>query len=327
LAVIDPSGGGDFRTIEEALLNVPVGDTLLEREFTLMLSAGTHVVGGLVLDVSLNLSRLEITTVSDEPTMISSSASSLLKLRAGAPPFKLNGLELNGQILIEGGAAEIERCRFGSERGSQRRRLEAGAYARAVLVSHGQLSISSAVFEGLLGGAIEVTGGTLAVHNSTFDSNEAESGGALLVTGGDVFIKTSVFKHNKVTNVSSGSGGAIHVSGTKTKLDLAELTTITGSTGYGGSVASDIEWTYTLPAPLAHYVSNPEQNGIGRNGAGVYDYDYPIACSATLFGNSFDIKEQSAPSCSGSCTAGHYCGRQTVNPISCKAGTFCPQEG
>lgn len=327
MAVIDPSGGGDFRTIEEALLNVPVGDTLLEREFTLMLSAGTHVVGGLVLDVSLNLSRLEITTVSDEPTMISSSASSLLKLRAGAPPFKLNGLELNGQILIEGGAAEIERCRFGSERGSQRRRLEAGAYARAVLVSHGQLSISSAVFEGLLGGAIEVTGGTLAVHNSTFDSNEAESGGALLVTGGDVFIKTSVFKHNKVTNVSSGSGGAIHVSGTKTKLDLAELTTITGSTGYGGSVASDIEWTYTLPAPLAHYVSNPEQNGIGRNGAGVYDYDYPIACSATLFGNSFDIKEQSAPSCSGSCTAGHYCGRQTVNPISCKAGTFCPQEG
>lgn len=308
-------------------MNVPVGDTLLEREFTLMLSAGTHVVGGLVLDVSLNLSRLEITTVSDEPTMISSSASSLLKLRAGAPPFKLNGLELNGQILIEGGAAEIERCRFGSERGSQRRRLEAGAYARAVLVSHGQLSISSAVFEGLLGGAIEVTGGTLAVHNSTFDSNEAESGGALLVTGGDVFIKTSVFKHNKVTNVSSGSGGAIHVSGTKTKLDLAELTTITGSTGYGGSVASDIEWTYTLPAPLAHYVSNPEQNGIGRNGAGVYDYDYPIACSATLFGNSFDIKEQSAPSCSGSCTAGHYCGRQTVNPISCKAGTFCPQEG
>ena len=308
-------------------MNVPVGDTLLEREFTLMLSAGTHVVGGLVLDVNLNLSRLEITTVSDEPTMISSSVSSLLKLRAGAPPFKLQGLELNGQILIEGGAAEIERCRFGSERGSRRRRLQAGAYARAVLISHGHLSISSAVFEGLLGGAIEVTGGTLAVHNSTFDSNEAESGGALLVTGGDVFIKTSVFKHNKVTNVSSGSGGAIHVSGTNTKLDLAELTTITGSTGYGGSVASDIEWTYTLPAPLAHYVSNPEQDGIGRNGAGVYDYDYPIACSATLFGNSFDIKDQAAPSCSGSCTAGHYCGRQTVNPIPCKAGTFCPQEG
>ena len=308
-------------------MNVPVVETLLEREFVLMLSAGTHVVGGLVLDANLNLSRLEITAASDASTMMSSSVSALLKLRAGAPPVKLQGLQLNGQIQIEGGAAEIEGCWFGSELGSRRRRLEAGAYARALLISHGHLSISSAVFEGLLGGAIEVTGGTLAVHNSTFDSNEAESGGALLVTGGDVFIKTSVFKHNKVTNVSSGSGGAIHVSGINTKLDLAELTTITGSTGYGGSVASDIEWKYTLPAPLAHYVSNPEQDGIARNGAGVYDYNYPIPCSATLFGNSFDIKDQAAPSCSGSCTAGYYCGRQTISPVPCSAGTFCPQEG
>ena len=308
-------------------MSVPVEETFSGRELVLRLSAGTHVVGGLVLDANLTLSRLEITAASDASTMISSSVPALLELRAGAPPVKLQGLELNGQILIEGGAAEIEGCRFGSKRGSRRRRLEAGTYARALLISHGHLSISSAVFEGLLGGAIEVRGGTLAVHNSTFDSNEAESGGALLVSGGDVLIQTSVFNHNKVTNVSSGSGGAIRVSGTNTKLELAELTTITGSTGYGGSVASDVEWTYTLPAPLAHYVSDPEQDGIARNGAGVYDYDYPIPCSATLFGNSFNIKDQAAPSCSGSCTAGYYCSRQTVSPVPCSAGTFCPQEG
>ena len=290
------------------------------------LSAGTHVVGGIVLDANLMLGSLEITTANDASAIISSRVSTLLELRAGAPPVKLQGLELNGQVLIEGGSAEIEGCHFGNVSASRRRQLEAGTEARALLISGGQVSISDTVFEGLLGGAIEVSGGTLAVHNSTFDSNQAESGGALLVTGGDVHVQASLFKDNKVTDGSSGSGGAIRVSGTNTKLELAELTTITGSMGYGGSVASDVEWTYTLPAPLAHYVSDPERDGIARNGAGTHDYDYPIPCSATLYGNSYDVKDQAAPSCSGSCTAGNYCGRQTVSPVPCRAGTFCPQE-
>ena len=59
---------------------------------------------------------------------------------------------------------------------------------------------------------------------------------------------------------------------------------VLGFWGFGGSVASDVEWTYVLPAPLAHYVSNPEQDGIAQNGAGNYDYDYPIPCAATLQG-------------------------------------------
>ena len=290
------------------------------------LSAGTHIVGALVLDANLKLGSLEITAASDASTIISSSVSTLLKVLAGAPPIKLQRLELDGQVLVEGGTAEITGCRFGSASASRRRRLEAGTEARALLISDGQVSVSETIFEGLLGGAIKVSGGTLAVHNSTFESNQAESGGALLVTGGDVRVHTSNFKDNKITDGSSGSGGAIRVSGTSTKLGLAELTTITGSTGYGGSVASDVEWTYTLPAPLAHYVSDPEQDGIAKNGAGTHDYDYPISCSATLYGNSYDVKDQTAPSCSGSCTAGNYCGRQTVSPVPCRAGTYCPRE-
>lgn len=322
--MIDPSGYGDYGTIDEALASVT--ERFPGKELVMRLSAGTHVVGGLVLDANLTLGSLEITAASDASTMISSSVSTLLKLRAGAPPLKLQGLELDGQVVIEGGTAEIEGCRFGSESARRQRRLAAGTELRALLISDGQVLISNAVFEGLLGGAIEVSGGTLAVHNSTFDSNQAESGGALLVTGGNVHVNTSMFKDNKVTDGSSGSGGAIRVSGTNAKLELAELTTITGSTGYGGSVASDVEWTFRLPAPLAHYVSDPEQDGIARNGRGTYDYDYPIPCSATLYGNSYDVKDQAAPSCSGSCTAGNYCGRQTVNPAPCRAGTFCPQE-
>ena len=297
------------------------------KELVMKLSAGTHVVGALVLDANLKLGSLEITTASDASTIISSSVSTLLKVLAGAPPIKLQRLELDGQVLVEGGTAEITGCRFGSASASRRRRLEVGTEARALLISDGQVSVSETIFEGLLGGAIKVSGGTLAVHNSTFESNQAESGGALLVTGGEVRVHTSKFKDNKITDGSSGKGGAIRVSGTNTKLELAELTTITGSTGsYGGSVASDVEWTYTLPAPLAHYVSDPEQDGVARNGAGTHDYDYPIQCSATLYGNSYDIKDQTAPSCSGSCTAGNYCGRQTVSPVPCRAGTYCPQE-
>ena len=89
------------------------------------LSAGTHVVSGLVLDATLTLGRLEITTANDASTIISSSTTStLLKVRAGAPPVKLRGLELNGQVLIEGGTIEIVDCRYGSASANQRRRLE-----------------------------------------------------------------------------------------------------------------------------------------------------------------------------------------------------------
>ena len=294
------------------------------------LSAGEHFVDGdLVLDASLTLSRLEIIAASG--ANISSTSSILLEVRAGSPPVKLQGLQLDGQVIIEGGTVEapveIADCRFVSGE-SRRRRLQASTEARALLISDGYVSISEAVFEGLQGGAIEVNGGTLAVHNSTFESNQAESGGALLVTGGDVRVQNSTFKDNKITDRSSGSGGAIRVSGTNTKLELGELTTITGSsrTGYGGSVASDVEWTYTLPAPLAHYVSNPQGDGVARNGAGTYDYDYPNPCSATLYGNSYEVIHQAAPSCEDSCPEGNYCGTKTVDPIPCQAGTYCPRE-
>ena len=90
------------------------------------LSAGTHVVGGLVLDATLTLGRLEITRASDASTIMSSSVSvsTLLTVRAGAPPVKLQGLQLDGQVLIEGGTVEIADCHYGSASSSRRRRLE-----------------------------------------------------------------------------------------------------------------------------------------------------------------------------------------------------------
>ena len=251
------------------------------------LSAGEHIVSGLVLDANLSLSRLEIVAASNASTIISSSISSnLLEVRAGSPPVKLQGLELDGQVFIAGGTVEfpveIASCRFRNASARPGRRLTAGPTVRALLVSDGHVLVSDTSFEGLLRGAIEVSGGALAVHTSVFGSNQAERGSALLITGGRVVVDNSTFTDNKATDVFDG--GAIRVSGTNASLELANLTVITGSKGYGGSVISDVPWTFRLPAPLAHYVSNPEQDGVAQNSAGNYENDYPIPCAATLHG-------------------------------------------
>ena len=252
------------------------------------LSAGEHVVDGLVLDASLTLSRLEIIAASNALTIISSSISStLLEVRAGSPPVKLQGLNFpTGQVIIEGGTVEapveIAGCRFDSVSERPGRRLAAGTTMRALLVSDGHVLVSDTFFKGLRGGAIEVSGGSLAVHTSVFQNNEAERGGALLITGGKVVVDNSTFTDNKATDATDG--GAIRVCGTNASLELGNKTVITGSKGHGGSVVSDVPWTFRLPAPLAHYVYL-EQDGVAQNGAGSYDYDYPIPCSATLRGS------------------------------------------
>ena len=270
------------------------------------LSASEHIVDGLVFDASLTLSRLEIIAASG--ANISSSASTLLEVRAGSPPVKLQGLELDGQVIIEGGTVEvpveIAGCRFRSSSARPgRRRLAAGTTMRALLVSDGHVSISDTFFEDPLDGAIEVSGGTLAVRASVFARNEAERGSALLITGGKVVVDNSNFTGNRATDEIGG--GAIHVEGTNASLELANKTMITGSKGYGGSVVSDVPWIFRLPAPLAHYVSNPELDGVAQNVAGSYDYDYPVPCSATLYGSSYKVKDQASPSCEDSCLAGY----------------------
>ena len=277
--MIDPLGGGDYLTINEALSKSSAFEGSL---LVMRLSAGEHSVGdGLVLNASLTLSQLRIIATTN--ASITSSASTLITVRAGAPPVELQGLGLNGQIRIEDGTVEIADCRFDSTSERTRRRLQIQAKVRALLISGGSVSISDTVFEGLQAGAIEVSGGTLAVNTSAFQSNQAESGGALLITGGDVRVQNSKFVDNKATG-GPGSGGAFRVIGLNANLELATLTEITGSKGFGGSVASDVAWTYILPAPLAHYVSNPEQDGLALNSAGTFDYNYPIPCAATLRG-------------------------------------------
>ena len=270
-----------------------IHDTILDHAeqhrgepFEINLSAGEHVRGDVVLDANLPFSRLKITAANG------ASLSGMIEVRAGAPPVELHGLDIDGQVLIEAGfdrTVEIAGCRFRAS-ASQGRRLQASTYkysytqastfVRALLVSGGSVTVSDTVFEGLQGGAVEVRGGDLTVHTSAFEKNEAERGGALLVTGGEVRVYNSTFADNKA-NV----GGAIRVIGTNAILELANLTQVTGSEGSGGSVASDVKWTYVLPGPLGHYVSK-EQDGVARNSAGDYVLgDYPIPCLGGLRGS------------------------------------------
>ena len=306
--MIDPSGGGEYPTMVEALLSV--AGPFQGKELELKLSAGQHILSGVVLDGNLTFSRLKITAAKD--AFLSSSASTLLEVRAGAPPVELHGLTLNGQVVIESSTVEIAGCRFdsASARLYVRRRLQASTSVRALSISGGSVMISDAVFKGLPGGAIEVsggdvsvytsafkenkaerggallvTGGELRVHNSTFTDNEANEGGALFVTSSEVRVSNSTFRDNKAKRTISkvSKGGAIRVIGRNATLELADLTEITGSESDGGSVVSDVAWTFILPCRLGHYVSNV-QDGVAQNSADVLG-DYPIACSATLCGS------------------------------------------
>ena len=149
--MIDPSDGDEYSTIHQTLS--PGAVEYQGRELDLKLSAGQHTLRGLVLDGNLRVSRLRITAA--ENASLSSSASTLLEVRAGAPPIELHGLTLNGQVVIESSSTvDIAGCRFVSA--SARRRLQTSASERALMILGGTVTISDAVFEGLPGGAIEV---------------------------------------------------------------------------------------------------------------------------------------------------------------------------
>ena len=212
------------------------------------------------------------------------------------------------------------------------------------------------MFEDHTSGAIEVNAGSLTLHRSILRRNEAARGGALLVTGGDVRVDNTLFELNTATG-GPESGGAIYVQDASTMV-LGNETKIVGSKGKGGSVYSNVRWTYELPAPLAHYVQ--AQGGVAENDPGTLNYDYPIGCSATLYGDSL-LSGQSNPGCTDSCpgarfstpcprrsppaltlplaliftltlahplavAAGFFCPKATSKPIRCRAGTYCPRE-
>jgi len=269
-------------------------------------------VNGLVLDASLTLSRLEIISSNAfGRAFISSLGSTLLEVRAGAPPMKLQGLELDGQVRIEG-STEFVDCRFGSTSASWRRRLQAGTDApevpALVVVRGGDITITNSEFEGLER-AIHIQGGSLAIADSTFRRNRD----SIYVTNGSMIVANTTF--------TASQGTALHVIGGD--VVLKDQTALLGNQTNlyirdGASVR------YELPAPLGRYAFIQDGSGIYRFEPGEHLGDFPFACSAGVVGDSFASQHQSNPGCSRVCPAGYSCGAGTFDPIACENGTFCP---
>ena len=154
----------------------------------------------------------------------------------------LDGIILNGEVLVKDGALDLRNTVIGDgsggsfDSGGSGRRLQRDDAVRTqqlrrwgLRVLGGSSSISGCTFAGLDGGAITVHGGTLAVESCAFRNNRASAdGGAILLTGGDLMLSNSSFMDNE----ANSSGGAIAIRGGSA--DIATCTFIGNSAGGDG---------------------------------------------------------------------------------------------
>lgn len=115
-----------------------------------------------------------------------------------------------------------------------------------VRVEGGVVGLDSVLFRSNLteqGGALSVSGGTVAVTNCTFDANEAsEDGGAIHVLGGALAVTDGVWSNNLAVR-----GGGLFLEGGTATLDAVDL-----SVGADDNTPNDIElaatYSYTYDA-------------------------------------------------------------------------------
>ena len=83
------------------------------------------------------------------------------------------------------------------------------------------------------------------------------------------------------------------------------------------------ELSYTLPAPLAHWIYITDGSGRTQLTPSSINGDYPFPCSPGIFGNSNRTEDQSGPQCTGICPSGFFCPIATSVPTPCRLGAFC----
>ena len=152
-----------------------------------------------------------------------------------------------------------------------------GSLLTAELTADDTLTIANLGFQGgraqgdpnrgndAYGGAVDVSGGALVVHDSTFADNRAapSAGGGLggaVAVDGSAFIYGSVFSNNAVpSGTSSYAGGAVWVKGS---LTVADGSSFTGNSGNRGGAI------YTRNGPISVSDSNFRGNtATGPGGA------------------------------------------------------------
>ena len=193
--------------------------------------------------------------------------------------------------------------------------------ARALsIMSHGEVVVEHTEFFNVTGGAIEVQGGRLELQDSILRGNQAESGGGMSVSRGLVVALRCIFESNRAMT----AGGGLYVRGGR--VELKKRTLLRGNVAReGSSIAFYVgALSYSLPAPLAHYVFVTVGASYSFMSGSLIDVEYPFECPGGVYGNSHAHLEQSGPWCSHVCPAGFACMGGTVVPGTCSPGRFCP---
>ena len=107
----------------------------------------------------------------------------LLRIEEGSPPITLRGLQIEGQIIING--------------------------ARSSLVVEGCRMTQSAATDG--GGALQIVDGTVRLNATELVNNSATKGGAVHVQGGVAVFESCTLTRNNAEEGKATAGGALHV--------------------------------------------------------------------------------------------------------------------
>ena len=273
---------------------------------TIALPRGEYIMeNGIAINAHMAASELWIVGESSSASMSESNGPSIIGTVIRAMPGNEDNLPL---LQISAGGPFVHLVN-----------LHIVGVARPILVSGGEVIMENCALENSTEGfTVKVNNGSFALRDSVLRGNQAMRGGALQVLGGSVDVRRSRLEENH----ASDSGGAVYLHGGT--LYLAERTLLVGNRApFGRSVYIDAgSVAYALPAPLGRWIYAPgSQRAV--IGVGAIDDDYPFACSPGLYGDSYDVAQQSGPSCTAACPAGYFCGGATVEPSLCMNGTYC----
>ena len=349
-------------SIEEAIA-VAGGDATTQGvAVTIRIGAGTHTLASpATFGPSVHASEVLLVGSGEGAVLMAAddvdTTQPLLTLQAGTPRIRLENLQIEGTILVEGGQLELVNCtmagplhaaasRYSSVGMITGRRLQSGVSSNdeslhaadhingsynasmegmpALLISgeSSDVVVRHTSIEGFTSGGVVLSSGSLALLSSELRANRASVGAALRVLGGYAFVNESQFEDN----VAQQSGGAMHVSGGT--VELAHRTLLRNNEAPSGSaVQYNAGWlSYALPTPLGRWLLIPD--GLTADffsEATSINADYPYACSAGIVGSSYAIIEQNGPWCSGSSPPGYYCESACSEPIACPRGGYCPE--
>ena len=313
---------------------------------------GAHALDSpLLLDADILASEVLLVGVAGAELRPPPGDSTLIVLVAGAPPVRMRGLSLSGQLRASGSSLAIHDCSFAG--GNTRGRLSAASGSSALLGGallvdgDATIQVQDSRFINLhadLGGAIALLDGSLSLHNSTLDSNRAtQCGGAVFASGGVLVVLGCSFAGNEAAT----SGGALAINGTAAVL-LANGTRLTSNGAPVGRTLAFIAGSlaYGLPAPIGTWVAS---GGVCEQGSSDLappcdferveairgltvstiapgtneDEDFPFDCPPGVVGGSLEVVHQTRPSCSYPCPERYFCPRGTVQPAHCTRGGYC----